>query len=376
MIAGRSNASASEQRFEEACDWRDKHRTADLVGADLEEWKRWIAVPENQAEYHRLTELGTQLRQLSRPSLPNMFELSAYLAESSAEPPTQAWAFVQRAWQATLSMRAGPVLVMMLLLVGSGLVFFSKYGITAGARSTLTGHVYETTAGEQREFELADGSEIILFGETFLRTEFPGHPRMAALDRGRVIIQVKHDPSHPFVLYAGTGSVSAIGTAFDVRQDDKGTNVFVTDGVVSVDPQADEIPGVTVAGGPRRIRSQLKHAMVRLVKGQEVDYTADGQAGLAREAPLDESREPRPGLFVYNKRRLRDVIDDLQRYTARPVILDSSLDDFQYSGTFRKDSIEQWFQEMQHNQEAPFQIDEQPGRILIGPRKDRNRLNT
>jgi transmembrane sensor len=376
MIAGHTNEPASEQPFEEACDWRDKHRAGALSEADLEEWKRWIAVPENQAEYHRLTELGAQLRQLSRPSLPDVFELTAYLAENSVEPPTQPWASVQRAWRATLPLRTSPVALVLMLLVGSGVAVFLKYGITAGDHSTLSGHVYETTAGEQREFELADGSEIILFGETFLRTGFPGHPRTAALDRGRVIIQVKHDPSRPFVLYAGPGSVSAIGTAFDVRQDSKGTNVFVTDGVVSVDPQADEIPGVTLVGERGRTRSRVKHTMVRLVKGQEVDYTPDGEAGPAKEAPPDESREPRPGLFVYNKRRLRDVVDDLQRYSSRPLILDSSLDDFQYSGTFRKDSVEQWFQEMQRNQEAPFQIEEEPGRVVIEPRKDRNRLNT
>ena len=111
MIPGRSKASASEQRFEEACDWRDKHRTGELHGADLQEWKRWIAVAENQAEYDRLTDLGTQLRQLSRPVLPSMFELSAYLAESSADQRSQAWACVQRAWRATLPMRPSPVVV-------------------------------------------------------------------------------------------------------------------------------------------------------------------------------------------------------------------------------------------------------------------------
>jgi hypothetical protein len=59
----------SERRFEEACDWRDKHRAGELSDSDLRAWRRWSAVPENKDEYHRLIELGAQLRQLSRPTL-------------------------------------------------------------------------------------------------------------------------------------------------------------------------------------------------------------------------------------------------------------------------------------------------------------------
>jgi hypothetical protein len=65
----RQRSAESEQRFEEACDWRDKHRTGELSVSDLQAWRRWISVPENNHEYHRLTELGAQLRQLSRPTL-------------------------------------------------------------------------------------------------------------------------------------------------------------------------------------------------------------------------------------------------------------------------------------------------------------------
>jgi ferric-dicitrate binding protein FerR (iron transport regulator) len=55
----------------------------------------------------------------------------------------------------------------------------------------------------------------------------------------------------------------------------------------------------------------------------------------------------------------------MQRYSHRQLVLDPSLDYLPYSCSFRSDSIDAWFQSLEHSKEVPFEITEEPDRIVI-----------
>ncbi len=63
-------------RFEQACDWRDKHRQGPLPRREYEAFIRWLAAdPRNRAELERLNALGQELRRLPRPDLASFSSL-------------------------------------------------------------------------------------------------------------------------------------------------------------------------------------------------------------------------------------------------------------------------------------------------------------
>lgn len=75
------------KRGREASHWF-ANANRELSATELQEWNRWIADPDNRAEYGEITQLVQVLPTLQRPPLPNKDELKGSLAEAeeSSEP--------------------------------------------------------------------------------------------------------------------------------------------------------------------------------------------------------------------------------------------------------------------------------------------------
>jgi transmembrane sensor len=94
--------------------------------------------------------------------------------------------------------------------------------------------VYSTRLGEQRSERLADGTRVTLNTQTELRVRFGKDRREIALTRGEALFDVAHDPAHPFVVAAAGGTVTALGTRFQVRDDAGAATVTLLQGRVEV----------------------------------------------------------------------------------------------------------------------------------------------
>jgi len=92
------------------------------------------------------------------------------------------------------------------------------------------GQVYETAYGQLRTVSLEDGSKIALNGGTRLTVK-PGG-RSVALERGQAYFSVAHDPAHPFVVGLPAGSVTVLGTEFDLSFGSRGVELEVYQGHV------------------------------------------------------------------------------------------------------------------------------------------------
>src|SRR3546814_10885657 len=94
--------------------------------------------------------------------------------------------------------------------------------------------LYATDLGEQRTERLPDGTRIILNTQTAVAVRYSRQRREIALQHGEAMFEVAHDAARPFVVATGDGSVTALGTRFQVRNEGAGAIVTLLEGSVEV----------------------------------------------------------------------------------------------------------------------------------------------
>lgn len=107
---------------------------------------------------------------------------------------------------------------------------------TVGDSIALTSPEMRTNAGEQRTFDLSDGSTVILSAASTLRVAdgFGTSSREVYLE-GQAFLRVVHDSTRPFVVNAAGTRTIDLGTAFEVRAyPNEVVRVSVTEGMVEV----------------------------------------------------------------------------------------------------------------------------------------------
>lgn len=254
---------------------------ARMRGPEAERWRTefeiWFAVPEHRAAYNRASEV---------------FGLGKLLRDEGGfvELPRRAFARNVVAGAAA----AG--------LLGAG-------GWLALAGRGRQDGIVATRRGEIRAVALADGSTATLDTETRLALRI-GAERRVTLMHGRARFVVAPD-ARRFVVTAGTSTVVAHGTVFDVTREAGGTAVALLEGRVEVAEAGTVLPlapgeGVRRAGG-----------------------------GLVREAAASRDAEWPAGIAVFETARLAEVIGAANRYGPETLVLGSDLADLKVSGRFR-----------------------------------------
>jgi len=187
------------------------------------------------------------------------------------------------------------------------------------------------STGINRAATLPDGSKLILGAKTLVNVDFSGKQRTLELSAGEAYFKVKHDKRHPFIVHAGEVSVTAIGTAFDVRRLNDKVTVTVEEGTVEVTRSA-----ASNHGEPTTWRAEA---------GCQVTYSSDN--GTASIASIDPSRALawRSGELAYVRESLGSVIEDLNRYSARKIVIqDPAIADLRFTGTAFVSSLDDWLQ--------------------------------
>lgn len=169
---------------------------------------------------------------------------------------------------------------------------------------TPTAIAYETSKGERRTVELADGSSIVLNGGTRLTVRLDGDSRDVALTQGQALFDVAHDASRPFTVAAGDRTVRVLGTRFDVRRLDGQVAVSVARGAVEVRPTAGS------EGKAYRLRPGQNFA--------RAEGAAEAKVGAVETAEVGAWTT---GRLVYRGAPLRQVVADLNQQFATPIRL-------------------------------------------------------
>jgi transmembrane sensor len=238
--------------------------------------------------------------------------LAAFGRWRDADPThAAAYARLQRLWGASghlpsLQQREGGTDRRTLLRSASGVVVGGALLLGTG-RIVLGPHPladYRTGTGERRTVALSDGSTIDMSTRTAIAVSFDGRQRHIRLLEGEAWFRVARDPARrPFMVEAGNGTTTALGTAFAVARTDAGVTVTVTEHAVDV----------AASGAVRRIAAG------------ECCFYGEGTVSAARPADT-AALSWRDGQLVFISRPLADVVATLDRWKpGRTIVLDRML---------------------------------------------------
>ena len=135
-----------------------------------------------------------------------------------------------------------------------------------------------TALGETESIVLADGSRILLNGGTRITLDRRAD-RFARLDAGEALFEVRHDASKPFVVETGDVRLVDAGTAFNVVRTEAALDVAVSEGVVIVNPDAENVR--LPAGRRARVDGVTDQITVSDVAFDQVGSWRSGQLSFA-----------------------------------------------------------------------------------------------
>ena len=215
---------------------------------------------------------------------------------------------------------------------------------------------YYTAAGEQRLVRLSDGSIVELGSDSGIAVRYSTGERALELLRGQAVFTVAKNPNRPFVVRAGSGSVTAIGTVFNVRRDAGDIRVRVLEGTVAVRPQSE---GAAVVEG-----DAAASAVALVTAGSQTSYGEEGTMMAVVSADVHADLAWRTGVLTLVNRELSDVIQEVNRFVQNEVAIgDSSIGDFRFTGTVYPDRIDEWLEGL--TQGYPVKVVRVAGRTIL-----------
>jgi len=196
-------------------------------------------------------------------------------------------------------------------LLGGGLLAVQQI---TGPKPLAT-QAFRTEVGQRSTVTLPDGSVVTLNTNTVVRTRADGERRLVYLDKGQAFFRVAKDRSHPFVVTAAGRTVTAVGTAFDVRVDGGGLKVVLVEGKVRVEGLPAANPRVHASPGVKEVQATEMLAGSQLVAPDNSEW---------RLTSADTVRETSwlSGQLVFDDEPLGAVIAELNRYSEQKMVID------------------------------------------------------
>jgi len=181
---------------------------------------------------------------------------------------------------------------------------------------------FHTGYGEMRDIRLSDDSVVHLNSNSALAVRIDGNQRQLTLLQGEAWFEVSPDSTRPFQVHAEHGTVTALGTAFNIRLHDRQAEVSVTQHSVSVDVEQDS--------------GQALHAVIS--EGRQLVY--DPKTGLGSVKAIDSQTVTawQSGKLVFENQPLGEVVAELNRYHRGYLLIsDDSIAERRVNGVFRTD---------------------------------------
>jgi len=337
-----------------AAEWLSRLRQPRLTLEETLAWQQWMSqAPHNRRAFLELEELWDKFDSLATPQLvapealggdnyDGSIPVSDWATHSHSVRPPDTWRWLHAA-----------ILLIALTCLAVGPLFAPT--IIANLSG---GKSFETAIGENASLRLADGSRVRLGGHT--RLEVLLGPRLRRIDllSGEAYFEVAKDRARPFLVRAGTATVTAVGTEFNVRRSDDRVVVSVLEGRVLVQPLTPVaplswLPTSKALGSPAPVSAGERTTINR--GGVESTQVVGDAAGAVAW---------QDGRLAFEAEPLRYVLQDVNRYTTKPIVMaDSRIGDLRVTGTITETNIVGWVNSLQ----AAFGVhaDIQTDRIVL-----------
>ena len=184
---------------------------------------------------------------------------------------------------------------------------------------------YDTAIGGHRLVGLADGSRVELNTQTHVRTAIAEKDREVWLDKGEAYFEVAHAEGRPFVVHAGSRTVTVLGTRFSVRRDGDTVTVSVLEGRVRIDgTSAQTVPAAIITAGDMAIARGLS----TLLAARSPDRVTNALAW-------------RDGMLAFDQTTLAQAAAEFNRYNRKQLLItDPQAAGIRIGGTFKATNVD------------------------------------
>lgn len=335
----------SEEILAQAAEWLLELQSPDLPVERIVAWQQWLGINEHAHAFDQLQRtwnMADVLASAPRETLP--WPSAEELSRENSSVSSTATARIPRVSMLNPWMRGlAAIAAVMVLGIGGALWLIRE---NSGIRA-------QTGIGEHRELHLADGSTVWIGADSRLRIVMKEDARDIELERGEAYFSVAKDPVRPFSVRAGSASVTALGTAFNVRRSGrKLVIVGVSEGTVSVSPQKNSVIARFVMN-----RQENTTQSTRVIAGERLVLEPDSieMPKIAAVAPRTIASW-REGRLEYSGESLEAVIADINRYLdKRIVITDPSIASLRVTGSVAEANIQSWLNSLQAS--LPIEIE-------------------
>jgi len=313
----------------------------------------------------------------------NTFWSSANVLSSLAEPSSVIGLLQKRClayFQPLINRRRSATFATLLVL---GLMIFGLDGFNLKNNADTNG-LYVTAVGQQKTVTLADDSVIQLNTNSQVQVDYSQGFRNIRLLQGEAHFDVAKNKNKPFRVYAGSGRVQAVGTAFNVYLRGSDVDVFVTEGrvavasILNIDNQlpidadasnshaSTDIVDDTDAYIATRVNglgeiSAGQGALLKIAEAVGVDDDAQGAQRFELELVPDftssaghpKKNHPlawRKGLIIFSGESLEQVIAEISRYTPVQIeIVNPELRNIEIGGQVEVGDTDSMFKALEVN---------------------------
>jgi transmembrane sensor len=222
-------------------------------------------------------------------------------------------------------------------LGGGGLLAYEQL---TGPKPLAT-QAFRTDVGQRSTVTLPDGSIVTLNTDTVVRTRADDERRLVYLDKGQAYFRVAKDRRHPFVVTAAGRTVTALGTAFDVRIDRGELRVVLVEGKVRVEGPPPGSSNAQDGGGASAAeRPSADVQATEMLAGTELIAPDNSEWRLTRADTVRETSWIR-GQIIFDDEPLGAVVAELNRYTEQKMVIDDpALAARPISGAFKPGDVQ------------------------------------
>ena len=199
------------------------------------------------------------------------------------------------------------VATVMLLLIASISIFYSPSVIPIE---------YETKKGQTKVAQLNDGSTIEINSGTNLSVEYSEEGRFIKLNFGEAFFRVKPDSKRPFHVDMGDHLVKVVGTSFNAKKRGEIMSLSVTEGLVKVQ---------------NNTFTDFSEPAIEMSPGTKYQYNPASGVELSK-IPIEHIRTWTNGYLVFENEPISNIIDELDQYFDKKVVLDNGIRDMKFSG--------------------------------------------
>lgn len=283
---------------EAAARWRVALERETANEADWLAFEQWLgADPKHQAAYTAMEDaaIDAELALAGRPSTP-----TAEASGANVVTLRRSWIARPVTWAAGIAAAA------------CALFFLAPMN----APQTLE-YAFAAPASADERVTLPDGSGVHLNRGAAIQVSY-GDIRRIVLERGEASFTVAHDEARTFEVAAGNVLVRDIGTVFNIARNASSDVVTVSEGEVEIAVTGAQTVNVTAG------------YQARITPGEPIMVSAANGDAFAWQQ----------GRLVYTDAPLAIVIEDLNRYSATPIVLDASAHSQRFSGVLILDTPE------------------------------------